>query len=129
MNKLMILLLMHFFVFTELCGQETERFKLKVRSMQEFSECYLITAIKNSNYDSVYLISKKDSLKSKRKYEPIIIGQEYNFTIRKLKLMANPPDSNFRIVVGRDILWKVSDGPNKFPYYSKNTVGRFIRKS
>ena len=129
-----IFLLISFLIFSKqkLFAQKIDTILLKIVNIKDLKDCYILTTINGNNFDTLYLISEKDTLNSKCNYERMYVNRKYRFElyntaqqIAELPIML--PD-HFSIRVKNTVVWRGVDGLKKFPITIKNSKGLYIRK-
>lgn len=108
---------------------QTQNKKLKIYSITEYIDGYVIKAIDTSKSDTLSIISVKETIKSKHNFERMIVGKKYNFEVEDLiGQMAALPLNGIVARIKTTVVWKPSDGNNNIPVYSRNTKGIWIKK-
>jgi hypothetical protein len=119
---LTVLIMLHLFCFAQIQSK-----RLKVYSITEYIDGYVIAAIDSTKSDTLNIISVKDTIKDGQSLEKIIVGKEYNFKYEDYinKMAAMPPD-NFVIRIKKTVVWRGRDDYKKRPVFSMNTKGLWI---
>ena len=103
--------------------------ELKVYSITEYIDGYIITTIDTSKSDTINIISAKEPIINKHDYEKIVVGKKYDFEYEDLiHQMAAMPLNNFVVRIKTTVVWKPSDDTKNIPVYSRNTKGVWIKK-
>lgn len=103
--------------------------RLKIYSITEYIDGYVIKGIDTSKSDTLSIISVKDSIKNKRKFKKIAVGEEYNFEYDDLvgNMAAVPPNS-FVVRIKTTVVWRHGDGAKNIPVFSRNMKGLWIKE-
>jgi hypothetical protein len=112
-------------------GQIVLKDSLYVFGIEEKKDCYIISTLSKVN-DTIKIVSQKDKLLWKRKYEKICLNKKYYFDIEKIDVnkMAPVPPGHFAIKTKKTILWinnekyRIED----IPYFENNLKGLYLRK-
>jgi hypothetical protein len=102
---------------------------LKVYSITEYIDGYVIKGIDTLNSDTLLIISSKDTLINYNEYKKVIVGCQYVFDINNIdsQMSALPPE-NFIIRIKTTIIWKNDGKTNKIPVFANNIKDIYIKK-
>lgn len=104
-------------------SQSEEKRLLKVTSICEFEDSYLIECVESKLEDTIYIISEKENLKNSCDYEKIIVGKTYSFELQKRGVATA---NNLVIRIKDKIFWKTGDDIKKMPYFAQNIKDLWI---
>ena len=111
------------------CYAQAESKSLKVYSITEYIDGYVIKAINTAEHDTLNIISLKEDIGNKRHLERVIVGKEYNFEFQQVanRMAAMPPD-RFAVRIKTTVVWKGEDELSNAPVFGKNVKGLWIKK-
>lgn len=110
-------------------AQQMQNKRLKIYSITEYIDGYVIKGIDTSNSDTLNIISLKGIVKNKNKYKKLLVGETYNFEYEDyISSMASMPIENFKIRIKTTILWSGGDNIKERPVFSKNTLNLVIKR-
>lgn len=110
-------------------AQQMQNKRLKIYSITEYIDGYVIKGIDTSNSDTLNIISLKGVVKSKNKYKRLLVGETYNFEYEDyISSIAAMPIDNFKIRIKTTILWSDGDNIKERPVFSKNTRNLLIKR-
>ncbi len=126
MKKLLLIL----FLFSNSLLSVSQNKSLKVYSITEYIDGYVIQGIDAQNLDTLIIISPKEKIINHKEYKKIIVGEQYIFdTYDILSHMSALPLENFMIRIKTTIVWKYNDDKyNEIPVYAKNIKDIYIKK-
>jgi hypothetical protein len=102
---------------------------LEIYSITEYIDGYVIKAIDTSKSDTLSIISAKEKIANKHKFEKMVVGRTYNFEYEDyVNKMAAIPTKGFVVRIKSTIVWRDSDENKNRPFFSKNTKGLWIRR-
>jgi len=124
MRKSIIVLLIFISVWAR--AQETG---LKIQSITEYIDGYVITGIDAINIDTLFIVSKKENITELEMYDKIEVGKQYVFQIDdKVRQMTAMPPENFTVRIITTVVWRSGDGCKNIPVFAKNLKGVYIEK-
>jgi len=125
MKELILIL----FLFANSLLSFSQNKSLKVYSITEYIDGYVIKGIDTLNSDTLLIISSKDTLINYNEYKKIIVGCQYVFDINNIasQMSALPPE-NFIIRIKTTIIWKNGGKANKIPVFANNIKDIYIKK-
>lgn len=101
---------------------------LKIYSITEYIDGYLITAVDTSTLDTLNLISVKRMEIVSKHFKKMKVGEKYFFKYEdKLSQAAAMPPNSFVIRIKTTVVWRDSDDNRKRPVFAQNTIGLWIR--
>jgi hypothetical protein len=119
---LVLLLLINTYLFSQ---EKT----LKIYSITEYIDGYVILGIDTTKSDTLMIISKKEIVSDFEKYSRLEVGELYLFQIDdKIRKMAAMPPENFTVRIVTTIIWKNGDEIKNIPVFAKNIKDRYIQK-
>ncbi|HEY5750648.1 MAG TPA: hypothetical protein VIU12_31515 [Chryseolinea sp.] len=102
---------------------------LEVYSITEYSDGYVFKTIDKVNFDTLNIVSPKESLKSRKGLEKICVGGKYDFEFEdRISQMAAVPSGSFVVRIKTTLLWKAGDPMKERPIFARNTKDIFIKK-
>ena len=120
------------FLITGLCSScfaQKESRTLKIYSITEYIDGYLIKAIDSLKRDTLNIISVKDTNINEQKFERMIVGRKYNFEYEDyVNTSAAMSPENFIIRIRTTVVWRGSDENRDRPVFAKNIKGLWITK-
>jgi hypothetical protein len=126
MKKLLIIL---FLFSTTDSFSQTKSSTLKISSITEYSDAYVIKAVDSTNLHTLNIISIKNVPKYKKGFKKMMVGKSYNFIYEENNIAPQILlENHFVIKVKNTLIWKPSDGLENLPVYSKNTEGIWINE-
>jgi hypothetical protein len=126
MKKLLIIL---FLFSTTDSFSQTKSSTLKISSITEYSDAYVIKAVDSTNLHTLNIISIKNVPKYKKGFKKMMVGKSYNFIYEENNITPQILlENHFVIKVKNTLIWKPSDGLENLPVYSKNTEGIWINE-
>lgn len=103
---------------------------LKVISITEYSDGYLIKGIELSSSDTISIISERVGSLSKSSRKKISIDNEFLFEIEDvIGKMSAVPSNSFVAKIKTTVVWRQKDGFQNRPFYARNLQGLHIRRS
>jgi hypothetical protein len=126
MKKLLIIL---FLFSTTDSFSQTKSSTLKISSITEYSDAYVIKAVDSTNLHTLNIISIKNVPKYKKGFKKMMVGKSYNFIYEENNIAPQILlENHFVIKVKNTLIWKPSDGLENLPVYSNNTEGIWINE-
>ncbi len=111
------------------CSAQTGKRALKVYSITEYIDGYVITAIDSSKGDTLNIVSAKEPKSKKIKLQRIEIGKKYIFKFKnRMADMASIPSDTFVLRIKTTIVWSRKDGLNNVPVFATNMRGLWVEK-
>lgn len=128
MRKVIITLLLGM-MLQSFCSAQIQRKQLRVYSITEYIDGYVIKAIDNSKPDTLNIVSVKETFKSKQGFKKMVVGEMYNFEYEDYSSkMAAMPIDNFVIRIKTTVVWRGSDAIRDRPVFGKNIKGLWLKK-
>lgn len=106
---------------------QTKSRLLKIYSITEYADVFVLKAIDTAKLDTLNIISIRDAPKCKKGLKRIKVGKLYNIMYEENNMAPQILlDNNLVIKVKKTLIWKPSDGLTNLPVYSTNLKGLWI---
>jgi len=117
------------FLFSCESSAQTIQRRLRVWSITEYVDGYVIKAIDPLKSDTINIVSMKDSVcSSNKKLEKIKIDGTYNFMLEDRLANLVPGSYRVNLRIKQTILWNDTEPYEKRPFYASNMCDLFIER-
>ncbi|NIG56501.1 hypothetical protein [Chitinophaga sp. Cy-1792] len=112
-----------------LCLAQTQNRRLKIYSITEYMDGYVIKGIDTSNYDTLNIVSVKDTVPKKQGTKRLCVGNIYNFKYEDyVSQAAAMPVENFVIRIKTTVVWNGGDCIKDRPVFGRNIKGQWMEE-
>lgn len=116
-------------ILQSFCFAQAQNKRLKIYSITEYIDGYVMKAVDTSKHDTLNIVSAKETIKNKQGVKKLLVGEIYNFEYEDyVSKMAAMPTNNFVIRIKTTVVWKDGDAIKDRPVFAKNIQGLWIKK-
>lgn len=122
---ILIMCLAYFSSFSQIEGK-----MIKIYSITEYEDGYVIKGIDENSNDTLSIISKRDTLWDKSGYERLQVGNKYRVQVEnRVGRMSAMPLEHFVVRIVSTIVWKNGDGTRDIPLFSNNIKDLYVKEA